>query len=176
MFSTRNWITKGTEWTISNHTIIHGTLLSQIKKRKLLVTDWEAWTEFTEDEDKDAVYSDPIGAIKSMAKEKLKTKKYSPKPWWDSEIKEQRKVARRAGRNHGEWRKEAAKLRNMIKQKKREHWLSFVEETTSGKAQDIWKVIKVARNPFTRRDTMPAILEEETTDEWKAQAFINQHF
>ena len=112
-----------------------------------------------------------------MAKETLKAKKYSPKPWWDSEIKDQRKIARRAGRNHGEWRKEAAKLRNMIKQKKREHWSSFVEETVSRKSQDIWRVIKVARNPFNTRCTMPTKLNEDReTDEEKAQALINQHF
>ena len=56
-----------------------------------------------------------------MAAGNLKHKKYSPKPWWDTEIRGQRKVTRRAGRNHREWRKEAAKLRNMIKMKKREH-------------------------------------------------------
>ena len=72
--------------------------------------------------------------------------------------------------------REAAKLRNMIKQKKREHWSSFVEETTSNKAQDIWKVIKVARNPFNRRNTMPATLERKDTDKQKAHTLINQHF
>ena len=64
----------------------------------------------------------------------------------------------------------------MIKRKKREHWSSFVEETTSNKAQDMWKVIKVARNPFTRRDTMPATLEGKDTNEEKVQALIDQHF
>ena len=136
----------------------------------------EAWTGFTEDEEKEATYPDPIESLKAMAGEKLKVKKYSPKPWWDSEIKEQRKAVRKAGRNKGEWRREAAILRNMIKRKKREHWSSFVEETVSGKAQDIWKVIKVARNPFRRRDTMPATLEDQDTDELKAQALVNQHF
>ena len=121
VFSTGNWITKGTEWTISDHAIIHGTLPSRIKKRRLLTTNWEAWMEFPEDEDEDTSYLDPIGFLKSITKEKLKAKKYSPKPWWDSEIKEQRKAARKAGRNHGDWRKEAAKLWNMIKQKKREY-------------------------------------------------------
>ena len=111
-----------------------------------------------------------------MARENLKGKKYSPKPWWDAEIKEQRKVARRVGRNHGEGRREAAKLRNMIKEKKREHWAAFVEETISGKAQDIWQVIRVARNPFNTRKTMPADLEGKTTDEDKAQAFIDHYF
>ena len=85
-------------------------------------------------------------------------------------------MARKARRNHGEWRKEAAKLRNMIKQKKREHWAAFVEETVSDKAQDIWQVIWVARNPFNTRKTMPANLEGKTTDGDKAQAFIDQHF
>ena len=64
----------------------------------------------------------------------------------------------------------------MIKRKKREHWSSFVEETTSNKAQDIWKVIKVARNPFTRRDTMLATLEGKDINEEKVQALIDQHF
>ena len=111
-----------------------------------------------------------------MAKENLKAKKYSLKLWWDTEIKEQRKVARRVGRTQEEWRREATKLRNMIKQKKREHWAAFMEETVSGKAQDIWQVICVARNPFNTRSTMAANLEGKTTDGDKAQAFIDQHF
>ena len=165
VFSFGNWITKGTEWTISDHAIIYGTIPSHIRRRKLLVTDWEAWMVFVEGEEKDTVYPDPMGILNHAAKQNLRTRKYSPKPWWDFEIKEQRKVARRAGRNKGEWRREAAKLRNMIKQKKREHWSSFVEETTSNKVQDIWKVIKVARNPFNRRDTMPATLAGKDIDE-----------
>ena len=111
-----------------------------------------------------------------MAKDNLKAKKYSPKPWWDKEIKEQRKRARRAGRIGGEWRREAAILRNMIKQKKREHWSSFVEETVSGKAQDIWQVIRVARNPFNTRKTMPAELNGKSSDEDKARAITEQYF
>ena len=106
----------------------------QVKKRKLLVTDWQIWQSFEEDEDKELVYQDPIKHLRQMARHTLKVQKFSPKPWWDREIKEQRKVARRAGRNHREWRKEVAKLRNMIMQKKREHWLSFVKETVSQKA------------------------------------------
>ena len=50
-----------------------------------------------------------------MANNNLKARRFSPKPWWDNEVKEQRKLARRAGHLHTEWRKEAAKLRNMIK-------------------------------------------------------------
>ena len=86
------------------------------------------------------------------------------------------KVARRAGRNHGEWRREAAKLRNLIKCKKREHWASFVQETVSKKAQDIWKVIKVVRNPFNRRCTMPHRLDNAETDANKVSAIINHNF
>ena len=103
VFSTGNWITKGTEWTISDYAIIYSTIPSQIRKRKLLVTDWEPWMEFVEDEEKDTTYLDPIGTLNHAVKQDLRTRKYSPKPWWDSEIKEQRKVARRAGRNQGEW-------------------------------------------------------------------------
>ena len=178
IFSMGNWITKGTEWTTSDHLIIYGVLPSLIKKRRLLVTDWDKWTSFAEDEDKEANYLDPIMELKIRAKGNLKDKKYSPKPWWDSEIKEQRKVARQTGRTgaQGEWRREAAKLRNLIKRKKREHWSSFVEETVSGKAQDIWKVIRVARNPFNTRNTMPATLNNKETDELKAQEIISQHF
>ena len=55
----------------------------------------------------------------------------------------------------------------MIKQKKQEHWASFVEETVSNKSQDIWQVIRVARNPFNRRCTMPSKLGDKTTDEGK---------
>ena len=111
-----------------------------------------------------------------MAAENLKQKKYSLKPWWDAEIKEQRKITRWAGRTHGEWRKEAAKLRNIIKTKKREHWSSFVEETVSGKSQDIWQVIWIARNPFNTKKSMPTTLEGHDTDKGKAQAIIDQHF
>ena len=46
-------------------------------------------------------------------------------------------TTRRLRRCYGDWQKEVAKLRNMIKQKKREYWLSFVEETVSRKSQDI---------------------------------------
>lgn len=35
----------------------------------------------------------------------------------------------------------------------------FVEETVSNKAQGIWQVIRVARNLFGRRSTMPAALD-----------------
>ena len=65
-----------------------------MRKRKLLVTDWNAWADFTKNEEKEAIYQDPIGRMKTMVAEKLKLKKYSPKSWWDAEIKEQRKVAR----------------------------------------------------------------------------------
>ena len=111
VFLVGNWITKGTEWTISDHVIVYGTLPSHIGKRRLLVTDWEAWGDFTESEEKGALYPDPIGTLKEMAKQNQRTKKYSPKPWWDAEIKEQRKVARRAGRNHGEWTVKATRER-----------------------------------------------------------------
>ena len=177
IFSTGNWITHEKEWTISDHAIISSTIQSQVRKRKLLVTDWEAWADFIEDEDKEATYLDPITSLKTMAKETLKPKKFSPKPWWDAEVKQQRKITRRAGRHHGEWRSEAAKLRNMIKKKKREHWASFVEETVSNKSQDIWQVIRVARNPFNRKTSMPTKLDENCeTDNQKAKAFIDHHF
>ena len=52
--------------------------------------------------------------------------------------------------------------------KKREHWLSFVEEIVLSKAQNIWQVIWIARNPFNTRKYMPTILEEKDTDEDKA--------
>ena len=161
VFSTGNW-TLNTEWTTSDHAIISGGISTQLRKR----TDWEAWSDFVEDEEKEATYQDPIGDLRAMAKDKLKARNFSPKPWWDAEIKEQRKATRIAGRSHGEWRKEAAKLRNMIKQKKREHWSLFLEETVS----DIWQVIRVARNPFSRRSTMLASLDNNETDESKAQS------
>ena len=167
------------EWTTSDHAIVSGNIPLQIRKRKLWVTDWESWEEFAENEDKETTHQDPIAYLKRKAKEFLKPKKYNPKPWWDAEIREQRKVTRRLGRCHGDWRKEAAKLRNMIKQKKREHWSSFVEETVSRKSQDIWRIIKVARNPFNIRCMMPARLDEDEgcdTDDQKSQAFVKQHF
>ena len=46
----------------------------------------------------------------------------------------------------------------------------------SNKAQDIWHVIWVARNPFNTRKNMPTILEGKDIDEDKAQAIIDQHF
>ena len=134
VFTIGNWTMEKLEWTMSDHVIISGNIPSLTKKRKIWVMDWETWEFFKEDEDKEAEYQDPIGHLKKMAGETLKAKKYSPKPWWDTEIKDQRKVARQAGRNHGEWRKEAAKLRNMIKQKKSEHWSSFIKETVSRKS------------------------------------------
>ena len=179
VFTMGNWTMENLEWTTSDHAIISGNVPSLRKKRKIWVTDWETWEAFKEDEDKEADYQDPIGHLKKMAGESLRPKKYSPKPWWDAEIRAQRKVTRRAGRCHGDWRKEAAKLRNMIKQKKREHWSSFIEETVSRKAQDIWRVIRVARNPFNTRCVMPARLDEDggcDTDDQKAQAFVKQHF
>ena len=122
VFTMGNWTMENLEWTTSDHAIISGNIPSLTKKRKIWVMDWETWEAFKEDEDKEADYQDPIGHLKKMAGESLKPKKYSPKPWWDAEIREQRKVTRRVGRCYGDWRKEAAKLRNMIKQKKREHW------------------------------------------------------
>jgi len=80
VFSVGNWTTKGVEWTISDHAIIKGNLPSQIRKRRLLTTDWEKWTNFAEDEDKETTYSDPIKSLRKMAEENLKPKKYSPKP------------------------------------------------------------------------------------------------
>ena len=41
IFTTGNWIRGTLEWTISDHTIITGSIPSQIRKRKLLVTDWD---------------------------------------------------------------------------------------------------------------------------------------
>ena len=54
----------------------------------------------------------------------------------------------------------------MIKQNKREHWSSSVEETVT--KQDIWQVIRVSRNRFNTRSTMPALLDNNSTDETKA--------
>ena len=115
VFSVGNWTMQSMEWTTSDHAAISGRIPGQVRKRKLLVTDWKTWEEFEEDEEEDIIYQDPIKHLKQMARDTLKVKKFSPKPWWDAEIKEQRKVVRRVGRNHGEWRKEAAKLRNIIK-------------------------------------------------------------
>ena len=82
VFSIGNWTQGASEWTISDHSIITDTIPSQLRKRKLLVTDWNFWTDFTEDKENnaDTVYSDPIGELKSMARENLKVKKYNPKP------------------------------------------------------------------------------------------------
>ena len=126
IFSKGNWSPNNTEWTTSDHAIISGSILSKIKKRKLLVTDWGAWSNFREDEEKDTTYTDPILHLRTLTEGNLKERKFSPKPWWDKEVKEQRKIARRAGRNYGKWKKEAAKLRNLIKCKKRKHWASFL--------------------------------------------------
>ena len=64
----------------------------------------------------------------------------------------------------------------MIKQKKREHWSSFVEETVSRKAQDIWQVIQVVRNPFNTRCTMPRSLGNANTNEDKVKEIIDHNF
>ena len=176
IFSRGNWSLNNTEWTISDHAIISGTIRAEVVKRNLLVTDWEAWSDFVEDEEKDTTYPDPILYLRTLTQDNLKAKKFSPKSWWDNEVKEQRKIARRAGRNHGEWRREAAKLRNMIKCKKREHWAAFVQDTVSKKAQDIWRVIKVARNPFNRKCTMLHKLDDAETDTDKVAAIINYNF
>ena len=95
-----NLLILATEWTISDHAIISGDITTQVKRRKLLVTDWDAWSDFTENEDKDTKYPDPISELRTRANENLKATKFSPKPWWDSEVREQRKAARRAGRLH----------------------------------------------------------------------------
>ena len=88
VFSVGNWAMESLDWTTSDHAIISGNIPSQIQKRKLWVTNWETWEEFKEDEDKKAEYQYPIGHLKQLAKETLKAKKYSPKPWWDSEIRD----------------------------------------------------------------------------------------
>ena len=56
VLSTGNCIMGKPEWTTSDHAIISGEVPSQIRRRKLLVTDWETWEEFGENEDKDATY------------------------------------------------------------------------------------------------------------------------
>ena len=81
VFSNGSWNMMEKEWTISDHTIITSMITAQIKKRKLLVTDWESWSNFKEDEQKDTTYSGPIASLTSMAKLNLKPKKFSPKPW-----------------------------------------------------------------------------------------------
>lgn len=88
---------------------------------------------------------------------------FYPKPWWDSEVREQTQAAKRARwMGKDEWRKEAAELRNMIKQKKRKHWSSFVEATVSNKAQDIWEVGRVAKSPCNRKRAILASLGGNT--------------
>ena len=47
-----NWMMEreGKQWVISDHAIISGTSITQIKKKRLLMTsDWERWLEFIED-------------------------------------------------------------------------------------------------------------------------------
>ena len=56
----------GTEWTTSDHSIIKGNISTQIRRRSLLVTDWEQWSDFIRDEDKNASYPDPIRSLKAM--------------------------------------------------------------------------------------------------------------
>ena len=79
VFSIGNWTQGITEWTISDHSIITGTIPSQLRKRRLLVTDWNFWTDFSEDKENNTAYSDPIGELKSMVRENLKGKKIQPK-------------------------------------------------------------------------------------------------
>ena len=51
-----------------------------------------------------------------------------------------------------------------------------MEETVSKKAQDIWQVIRVVRNPFNTRCSMPQTLEEAYTDEDKVKAIVDYNF
>ena len=63
-----------------------------------------------------------------------------------------------------------------MKCKKREHWAAFIQETVSKKARNIWKVIKVARNPFNRKCTMLRKLDDTETDTEKVTAIVNHNF
>ena len=56
VFSIGNWNMENLEWTTSDHAIISGNIPSQIRKRKLWVTDWKSWEEFAENEDKEMTH------------------------------------------------------------------------------------------------------------------------
>ena len=67
-----NWVADATECTISDHAIISGRISAQVKRRKLLITDWEIWSDFIQDEEKEATYQDPIKTLKAMSNDNLK--------------------------------------------------------------------------------------------------------
>ena len=81
VFSVGNWSMQSTEWTTSDHAIISGRIPTQVRMRKLLVIDWQTWESFGEDEHKELVYQDLVKHLRQMARDTLKVKKFSPKPW-----------------------------------------------------------------------------------------------
>ena len=88
------------------------------------------------------------------------------KRWWKQEFKQMRKEAA----NNKEKRKE---FKRKLKEAKQEQWRKFVEE-----GEDVWKIARVARNPFNLKERCGALEKEdgekveEEDDEGKCKAFL----
>src|SRR5258706_302385 len=112
------------------------------------------------------------------------------KKWWDSELGEQLKVVRKAGRggkgqgakDHDpsrwmRWKKEKAKMKVMVQKKKEECWRKFTEEYGE---RDPWEVARLARDPWRLKLSMRNLNDKDGNlleeDETKAEALAKQHF
>ena len=79
------------------------------------------------------------------------------KKWWDEEVAKQVKVVRHEGqKGHNRsnasnykrvmrWKLEAAKLKKLIKKKKKECWKRFMEEYGE---EDPWQIVEFAKDPW----------------------------
>ena len=76
------------------------------------------------------------------------------------------------------WKLEAAKLKKMIKEKKKEYWERFIEEYGE---EDPWQVVGFAKDPWRLKATMGSKIvgdegQELETDEDKANHLALRNF
>ena len=111
------------------------------------------------------------------------------KKWWDSDLKKQLKNVRQSARGGQEtqarthnpqrwkkWKQEKGKMKRMIRDKKRACWQRFLNENGS---KDPWEVIRMAKNPWGRKERMKVhktMEGEEIPEAEQGAAMEKAHF
>ena len=111
------------------------------------------------------------------------------KKWWDPDLKRQLKNVRQSARGGQgtqartynpqrwkKWKQEKGKMKRMIREKKRACWRRFLKEHGN---KDPWEVVRMAKNPWGRRERMKVLKTlggEEIPEAQQGAAMEKAHF
>ena len=196
IWTTGSWIPTQRELvSLSDHVVLAGTTSTTDTlsgSREATALDWsrvEKWIKVQNGEveaddtfrmeDPPTSGAEAYNRLRSLvAKDWARPVCFHPrsKPYWDQELSAARDQVTTA--SWPQWKAARKRFRRLLQQKRRRHWEEYLEEHG---AEDPWQVVKVARDPFKLKASMPQELSGGDgaifrTNAEKCEAIIRHNF